>query len=128
MRPKRVGHVFDVLLAKQRSLIAEETVQFLGRERQERGEHHLERVDGFERGVDRLGRGFAVGLDGCPRRGLVEVLVDGGGEFHRFAQRRTQAHGFEFCAHSVESVFDDGEQVQVNIRRGEVVSPLFSTW
>src|SRR6266540_3883244 len=102
MRAKRIAHIFGVLLPKQRSFITKEPMQSLRCEGQEGGEHHLERVDGSERGVDRFCCSVAVGFNCCPWCSLVEVLVDGGGEFHRFADGRTQTHGFKFRAYSVE--------------------------
>src|SRR5574342_349393 len=113
MRAERVINLFDILLAKQWSLIAEESVQSLGSEWQERREDDLERVNRFEGGEDRQRGGGFVCFDGGPRRVDVEILIDRSGKFHRFAQRRAQAHGFEFRAYSLESVFDNGEQTAV---------------
>ena len=42
MRADGVGHVFGVLLAEERSFVAEESVQAFGGERDERREHDLQ--------------------------------------------------------------------------------------
>ena len=119
MCAERVLNLFDVLLAEERSLIPEEAVQSLTRERQEGGEEHLERVDGFERGENRQRGGFFVLFDGCPRRVDVEIDVHNSGEFHRFTDGGTQAHGFEFHAHSVEyfEIVDDIQLIPVKTKK-----------
>ena len=85
MLAKRVFNYFGVLLPEERSLVVEEAVQFFAGEGQEGGEHDLERVNGFECGVNRLARFALVHFDGRPRRIDIEILIDYGGEFHRFA-------------------------------------------
>lgn len=124
-----VGDGLGVLCAEQRGIVAQEGVEFLAGEGQERREEGFEGVDGAEGGVDRFGRLGFVGFDGAPGRGHVEVFVHLGGEAEGFLQGRAEFDRVDQVADGLETRVNGGEQFFIAGAQGagfgDVAFPMF---
>jgi hypothetical protein len=84
------------------AVVAEEVVERLAGERQERRQQDLEAVDAAERDEEDRPGAFAVVLDHRPRRLLCDVLVGQRGHPHRLGDRGTEPRLLDQRADRVE--------------------------
>ena len=97
------------------ALVAEQLVQLLTRERQERREDRLQRVDDAERDEQDRRRALAVFLDDGPRRLMVDVLVPDAREPHRLGERLLELPFFDRPAYGRKTGLDGRESPAVLI-------------
>jgi hypothetical protein len=103
----------DDLHAKQIAAITQ--TEPLARERQERREQDLQRIDGAERHIQRRRRALSIGFDGEPRRFFVDVLVDVARQRHDIAQRRFELAQVDLIPDRLKRPIDLGQQLRIGL-------------